>query len=317
MLKAGVRFAKGVAVVFAATLALVVLSRSGPLVGALTAAAIASAAVVALVRPLPECWLEARATCITLLVLSLPIFMGQLRALTPEKRAEQRIEHARLEAHEAERQRRAALRSADPQAYLQELLSQSDPTYLSELAELDRPAYEQFMALRAQTAAAERQGEIKALKAKLAKLEPDAIAHALELTTRLAELEGGKVYATKIAVLRQRLDEQRARMQQLVEQRSNPHRFVKMADYEWRIDGFGTVMIADFKIKNGLPWAVKDITVTCHHSGESGTQLDSNTRTIYQRIEASKTKWIKNFNMGFINHQAARSGCYITSAVVD
>jgi hypothetical protein len=66
---------------------------------------------------------------------------------------------------------------------------------------------------------------------------------------------------------------------------------------------------------HSLPWPVKDIEVHCRHDAPSGTTIDSNTRTIYERIDANKSKRIDKFNMGFIHSQAERSGCRITRVV--
>jgi hypothetical protein len=88
-------------------------------------------------------------------------------------------------------------------------------------------------------------------------------------------------------------------------------------DYKWGTGGFGSVMEADFTIQNPTPYRVKDIEVTCTHYANSGTEIDSNTRTIYEAIEPKSKKVIKKFNMGFIHSQAAKSSCKITDLVVE
>jgi hypothetical protein len=97
---------------------------------------------------------------------------------------------------------------------------------------------------------------------------------------------------------------------------SRPHHYVTIEKFSWSKDGFGTVMMANLALKNGLASPVKDIEVTCTHSAPSGTQIDSNTRTIYQRIESNGTKRVSEFNMGFINSQTTRSGCEVTKVTV-
>lgn len=87
---------------------------------------------------------------------------------------------------------------------------------------------------------------------------------------------------------------------------------VKLESYEWSKGGFGNVLMADFKIKNDSQYTVKDFEITCIHYGKSGTEIDSNKKVIYESIEPSKTKKIKEFNMGFINTQANNSSCEIT-----
>jgi len=80
----------------------------------------------------------------------------------------------------------------------------------------------------------------------------------------------------------------------------------------WYKDGFGSIMMADFDIRNGSSHTVKDVTIKCTHSAPSGTEIDANTRTIYQTFPAQKTKAIRDFNMGFINEQARTTRCEIT-----
>ena len=86
--------------------------------------------------------------------------------------------------------------------------------------------------------------------------------------------------------------------------------------FAWRKNGFDTGMIADFTITNPTKWRIKDLEITCEHIGPSGTKIDSNVRTIFQIVEAERTKQVKAFNMGFIHSQATSSACTITNLVV-
>jgi hypothetical protein len=98
-------------------------------------------------------------------------------------------------------------------------------------------------------------------------------------------------------------------------QLTHPERFVTIELLSWSKEGFGSVMEADFTISNGLPWPVKDIEILCEHDAPSGTTIDSNKRTLYERIGANDFKIITKFNMGFIHSQATRSACRITGVV--
>lgn len=82
-------------------------------------------------------------------------------------------------------------------------------------------------------------------------------------------------------------------------------------DYKWGKSGFDMVMEVDFTFTNRSPYPAKDITVTCTHFAPSGTEIDSNTRTIYEIIPANGKKIIKKFNMGFIHTQATSTTCKI------
>ena len=87
-------------------------------------------------------------------------------------------------------------------------------------------------------------------------------------------------------------------------------------EWQWHKDGFGNVMIVDFTFHNKSDVAIKDMTVTCTHSAPSGTKIDSNTRTIYERVPAKSRKHIPGFNMGFIHSQARATSCRIVDLVV-
>lgn len=82
-------------------------------------------------------------------------------------------------------------------------------------------------------------------------------------------------------------------------------------DFKWAKGGFGSVMLADFTIDNPTPYTIKDIEVKCVHSAPSGTEIDSNTRTIYEMVKPKSKKVVRAFNMGLINSQASSSACRI------
>lgn len=87
-------------------------------------------------------------------------------------------------------------------------------------------------------------------------------------------------------------------------------------DMKWSKGGFDAVMLADLTITNKSIYPVKDIEIKCTHYANSGTQIDSNTRTLFEIVPANSKKTFKKFNMGFINTQVARSGCEITDLQV-
>ena len=87
-------------------------------------------------------------------------------------------------------------------------------------------------------------------------------------------------------------------------------------DFSWSTDGFGNVMMIDMKVKNNGTADIKDFTVECDHTSNSGTKIDSNKREVFEIIKAGETRKFKQFNMGFIHSQAASSSCGITDLVV-
>ena len=88
---------------------------------------------------------------------------------------------------------------------------------------------------------------------------------------------------------------------------------VELTKYGWSKDY--SLMKLDATIKNNNEYSVKDIEITCNHSAPSGTKIDSNKRTIYQRIEAGKKLNVNGFDMGFIHSQAESTNCKITGVV--
>lgn len=86
---------------------------------------------------------------------------------------------------------------------------------------------------------------------------------------------------------------------------------VSIADWSWSKGGFDAVMIADFTFRNDNPFPVKDLTVRCIHSAPSGTEIDRNTRVIYEIVPAHGTKLVPHFSMGFIASQATSSRCSV------
>lgn len=87
-------------------------------------------------------------------------------------------------------------------------------------------------------------------------------------------------------------------------------------DFKWRKEGFGNVMVADFTVTNPTEHRFKDFEIKCTHSAPSGTEIDSNTQTIYKIVEPNSTKVITGMNMGFIHSQATSSRCQITDLSV-
>jgi RNA polymerase subunit RPABC4/transcription elongation factor Spt4 len=80
----------------------------------------------------------------------------------------------------------------------------------------------------------------------------------------------------------------------------------------WRTTGFGSVMEVSVTLVNKGKQNVKDVELTCDHYSNSGTKIDSNKRIIYEIVPAGKSKAIRNFNMGFIHSQAAKTSCAVT-----
>lgn len=86
-------------------------------------------------------------------------------------------------------------------------------------------------------------------------------------------------------------------------------------EFTWSKDGFGNVMVATFKISNKSDYSIKDIEIACTHSANSGTVIDSNTRTLYEIVQPGQTRRFPKVNMGLIHSQATQSSCRIADLV--
>lgn len=74
----------------------------------------------------------------------------------------------------------------------------------------------------------------------------------------------------------------------------------------------GGILVVNFTVQNKSAYTVKDLEITCRHAANSGTIIDSNVRTIYEIVNSHSKKRFPQFNMGFVNSQAARTACVVT-----
>ena len=88
---------------------------------------------------------------------------------------------------------------------------------------------------------------------------------------------------------------------------------IRIDGFRWDKSGFGSIMIATFVIHNDNKFPVKDLVVKCTHTANSGTVVDSNTRTIFERIEARSYQSVVDMNMGFIRSAVKSSQCNVVN----
>ena len=88
-------------------------------------------------------------------------------------------------------------------------------------------------------------------------------------------------------------------------------RDVKLKLNSWKKGGFDSIMLVNLTIENPTEYSVKDVSITCTHYAPSGTEIDSNSRTVYEVVPAKGRKAIREFNMGFIHSQASTTNCEI------
>lgn len=87
---------------------------------------------------------------------------------------------------------------------------------------------------------------------------------------------------------------------------------ISVGGLRWSTSVGDSIMEASFSLTNRNRYAVKDLIVTCVHSANSGTVIDSNTRPVYERIPPSQTILVHDLNMGFIHNQAQYTRCVVT-----
>lgn len=87
---------------------------------------------------------------------------------------------------------------------------------------------------------------------------------------------------------------------------------LRIGGFRWEKDGFGSIMKATFVIYNDNRFPVKDVTVTCTHTANSGSKIDRNTRTLYELVEARGYFSVVDMNMGFIHSAVTSSTCQVT-----
>ncbi|QBY56465.1 hypothetical protein [Cupriavidus oxalaticus] len=286
------------------------LSALLPMVSTILIGVVAIVCILALFRPLPEIWLGSRWTSAPILLIL--VFLAIMTSQSWDQ--QQTIQADRLAADE--KSRLIALRSSDPTAYLAELKTKNSPEYEGELRELKPAESTALIAKQATEREVMRVEEIARLKFELIKPYIND-ERAAEIYRRLASLEPSeKTFADKADQLERKLSVQKAAADLLEKQRRRPKDYVSLSKTAYRRAGFGTILEADFTIKNDLPWPIKDITLTCELYGASETKIDSNTRTIYERIEPKRAKIIKNFSMGFIHSQSSKTSREIDDVVV-
>jgi len=87
--------------------------------------------------------------------------------------------------------------------------------------------------------------------------------------------------------------------------------------FSWEKSGFGTVMLATFRLKNAGNIEILDPEITCIGHGASGTAIDRSVKIAYVRVPAHKTTVIRGLNMGLIDSQVTSEECSLTDFSID
>jgi hypothetical protein len=194
-----------------------------------------------LLFPQKRIWIDHGIVSISLILIAAFGGVVSLKQLSAEsaRQIELRVQH--------EHARLMALRSTNPKAYLAELATSSSPKWRAEFEALDPPGFAEFLKAEAAKAEAKKRAEIESHLSAI-KSTPESQPERLrDAYYRLASLEPavkeydakGKYYAKKVE---EKLE--------LEDMSRNPGRYVSMENFSWSKDGFGTVMMANFVIRN-------------------------------------------------------------------
>lgn len=93
-----------------------------------------------------------------------------------------------------------------------------------------------------------------------------------------------------------------------------PGQHVSILSTSWRRGGFGAVGFAKFDLKNDNAKEVRDVTITCHFYGKSGTLMADHTQTVFDRFPAGKHKTTDELSFGFIDQQVHSVNCDVIDA---
>ncbi len=86
---------------------------------------------------------------------------------------------------------------------------------------------------------------------------------------------------------------------------------VGLTNFSWRKGGFGSVMIANFTIENGLDRDIADVRVECRVTGRSGTTIGTPWLMVYEVVKTGKSRNIKDMSVGFVHSQSTNASCSV------
>ncbi len=98
--------------------------------------------------------------------------------------------------------------------------------------------------------------------------------------------------------------------------RENPEEGAVVEKVRGRKEGFGNVLVVDITLRNDALSNLKDFQITCESKGHSGTVVDSNTRVLYEVVDARSTRTFRKVNMGLLHSQAASTHCTVDQAAI-
>lgn len=213
-------------------------------------------------------------------------------------------------------------------------LGQSDPAaQQARIAKFDEPLLASLKKIAPALEAQERARRAREVEREKVRVE---VASAEQKRGRIVELErelGGLSrtdYESRAQIYRELHDLAPSRQEYgkaLIDLAADRQKFNQVHEHpeyslifskpSWQGGGFGSVMLINADVKNVSEFTLKDFMIECTTFGASGTELNTASRIVYERIKPSQTKRLREFNMGFLANQAATTSCRIVGAVIE
>lgn len=203
----------------------------------------------------------------------------------------------------------AALGQSNPAAQAA-ALAKADTEMLSAIGKVDPSLRDEEIARRNEAKAVANAPRIAELLAQGRKLDKGDVDGRISIWRKLVSLAPGEAdYRTSLT----ELEEKKARADRI---RANPEEGVEVVVYRWHTSGFGAVMMLDITLRNDSSVELRDFVINCEHSGPSGTVIDRNSRTLYEKLAAGEKRKFRNVNMGLIHSQVEKTACQVDGAKV-
>lgn len=152
--------------------------------------------------------------------------------------------------------------------------------------------------------------EIAKLKTEVSAVPASDADENLRIYAQLADL------APANAVFSRKKGEYEAKIAARARYADSPEEALEITNFNWSKGGFGSIMIIDrLTVRNNAPFPIKDFVLKCVHQGPSGTDMDRNSRVVYEIVPPESTTTVREINMGFIHSQVTTSNCEIAGAV--
>jgi len=164
--------------------------------------------------------------------------------------------------------------------------------------------------------AATNKPQIEKLRRQEASLPRDDLRGRLAIWSKMSSLAPGiEEYSRTADELHERLEAPRRAAAREQHFREHPETAV-IATTQWSKGGFGSVMVADFTLKNASSLALRDFGIECEVRGNSGTLINTKRITLFEKLAPQATRTFRDVNLGFIDSQASGASCAVVEAEI-